>query len=262
LIAHDETGLGALMVGSRRTRAFTQRHLAVLQTLASQVSLVVQNVNLLAELEYKTVMDERTRLAREIHDGLAQALGFLKLKISQMKNYLEFSDYERLKDTIQVSLDTVSEMYLETRDAIDGLRIGTREANLSGWLNQSLEEFREKQNLIVHVEDSLSKVELPPEIQMQLIRVVQEALSNIRKHARATQVWVACQQIENDLILEVRDDGVGFDVDDIPSPSQHGLQGMRKRAELIGADFQVISIPWQGTAVRISLPLIQGERKQ
>jgi two-component system nitrate/nitrite sensor histidine kinase NarX len=262
LIAHDETGLGALMVGSRRTRAFTQRHLAVLQTLASQVSLVVQNVNLLAELEYKTVMDERTRLAREIHDGLAQALGFLKLKISQMKNYLEFSDYERLKDTIQASLDTVSEMYLETRDAIDGLRIGTREAHLSGWLNQSLEEFREKQNLIVHVEDNLSQVELPPEIQMQLIRVVQEALSNIRKHARATQVWVACQQMENDLILEVRDDGVGFDVDDIPSPSQHGLQGMRERAELIGADFQVISIPWQGTAVRISLPLTQGERKQ
>lgn len=262
LMSQEESGLGALLVGSRRARAFTQRHLAVLQTLASQVSLVVQNVNLLAELEYKTVMEERTRLAREIHDGLAQALGFLKLKMSQMKNYLEFGDYARLGETIQTSLDTVSEMYLEARDAIDGLRVGTKDANLSNWLSQTIDEFKEKQNLVVHLEDSLNQGQLPSEIQAQLIRIVQEALSNIRKHARAEQVWVVCREIDGELFLEVRDDGVGFDVDDVLSPSQHGLQGMRERAELIGADFQVISMPWQGTAVRISLPLSQGERKR
>lgn len=261
LMLQEKSGLGALMVGSRRSRAFTQRHLAVLQTLASQVSLVVQNVNLLAELEYKTVMEERTRLAREIHDGLAQALGFLKLKISQMKNYLEFGEYARLGETIQTSLDTVSEMYLEARDAIDGLRVGVKDANLSDWLVHTLDEFKGKQNLVVNLEESLNQVQPPPEIQAQLIRIVQEALSNIRKHAHAKQVWVTCRDIDGELFLEVRDDGVGFDVDDILSPSQHGLQGMRERAELIGADFQVISMPWQGTAVRVSLPLSQGERR-
>jgi two-component system nitrate/nitrite sensor histidine kinase NarX len=206
-------------------------------------------------------MEERTRRAREINAGLAQALGLLKLKISQMKNYLEFGEYARLGETIQTSLDTVSEMYLEARDAIDGLRVGVKDANLSDWLVHTLDEFKGKQNLVVNLEESLNQVQPPPEIQAQLIRIVQEALSNIRKHAHAKQVWVTCRDIDGELFLEVRDDGVGFDVDDILSPSQHGLQGMRERAELIGADFQVISMPWQGTAVRVSLPLSQGERR-
>jgi two-component system, NarL family, nitrate/nitrite sensor histidine kinase NarX len=255
LLFRNETVMGGLVVAGRRVKLFNRRQLSMLQTVSSQAALVVQNVNLMAELEYKTIIDERTRLAREIHDGLAQTLGFLKLKMTQMKNYVEQSDYERVKETIPICYDTLADAYQDVRQAIDGLRITSDTGGLDGWLRQMVSEFQENSGLTVHICEPIEDANLPAEIHAQLIRIVQEALNNIRRHAKSNQAWVSCQEIDGDLILEVRDDGVGFDLDDIPGPSQHGLQGMRERAELMGADFQITSRPFEGAVVRVRLPL-------
>jgi signal transduction histidine kinase len=106
----------------------------------------------------------------------------------------------------------------------------------------------------------VAEVELPPEVHAQLIRIVQEALSNVRKHAHASQVWVSCQLNGADMILEIEDDGEGFCLEDVPGPSQHGLRGMRERAELIGGDFQIIGGPQKGITVRVRLPLETAEK--
>jgi len=103
----------------------------------------------------------------------------------------------------------------------------------------------------------LPKIE--PEIQAQLLRIVQEALSNVRKHSQASQVRVEVRNWKGMLILEISDNGVGFSAEDVPEFSRHGLRGMRERAELIGADFQVISKPQAGTTIRVHLPLKQEE---
>jgi two-component system, NarL family, nitrate/nitrite sensor histidine kinase NarX len=91
----------------------------------------------------------------------------------------------------------------------------------------------------------------------QLIRIVQEALSNVRKHARAQRVWISLRHWNRDLILEIGDDGEGFTPEDVPELTRYGLRGMRERAEFIGADFQIISQPRQGTLVRLRLPLYE-----
>jgi signal transduction histidine kinase len=109
------------------------------------------------------------------------------------------------------------------------------------------------------VEGVDEKSDLAPEVQAQLIRIVQEALSNTRKHAEAQQVWVSCHTVSGELVLEIRDDGRGFSPEDVPGPSRHGMRGMRERAELIGAEFQVISRPQEGTTVRLRLPMTIGE---
>ncbi len=254
LVCSDESVMGAIVVTSRRVKAFNQRQLSMLQTVASQTALVVQNVNLIAELEYKTMMEERTRLAREIHDGLAQILGFLKLKIAQMKNYAEQGEYDRLVETIPVCYDTLTEAYQEVRQAIDGLRIQSNADGVEGWLRQAAIEFQVNSGLQVQVIEPVGNVNLPPEVHAQLIRILLEALNNVRKHARGGQIWISCQEIDGELIIEVRDDGIGFDIEDIPGPSRYGLKGMRERAELIGADFQIISRPMEGTTVRLRLP--------
>ena len=101
---------------------------------------------------------------------------------------------------------------------------------------------------------------LPADVQVAIYRVCQEALNNIRKHAQAEQVWVSCLETGGDLVLEVRDDGIGFSSEDLPGPSQYGLRSMRERAELIGADFQVICEPQGGTTVRVRLPLTAQEK--
>lgn len=254
MICSDERVMGAIIVTSQRVKAFNQRQLSMLQTVSSQSALVIQNANLIAELEYNTLMEERTRLAREIHDGLAQTLGFLKLKIAQMKNYADQREYERLVETIPVCYDTLTEAYQEVRQAIDGLRIQSNGSGLEGWLRQSAVEFQENSGLRVHIVEPVENANLSPEVQAQLIRILLEALNNVRKHARGEQAWISCQEIDGDLIIEIRDDGIGFEIDDIPTPSRYGLQGMRERAELIGADFQIISRPMEGTTVRLRLP--------
>jgi two-component system nitrate/nitrite sensor histidine kinase NarX len=261
LLSPDRTVLGAILAGVRRGRGFQHRQLALLQTIAGQVSLVVQNASLMAELEYQTMLQERARLAREIHDGLAQTIGFLKLQAAQLRLQLASGDEQRAKQSLDQFYATLTEAYQDARQAIDGLRVSPDECGLVGWLGQIAAEFQDLSGLPVHLEDGLSDaagpaaVQVSPEIQAQLIRIIQEALSNVRKHARASQVWLAVRQSAGDLLLEVRDNGDGFTPQDITSASRHGLRSMRERAELIGADFQVISLPGEGATVRVRLPL-------
>jgi two-component system nitrate/nitrite sensor histidine kinase NarX len=264
LLAQDQAALGSIIVANRRSsdsrsqaRTFNQSQLATLQIIAGQVSLVLQNIHLMAQIEYNTIVQERTRLAREIHDGLAQTLGFLKLKVAQMKNYLRDGEIETARQTVDTCYATLADAYLDARQAIDGLRITPSEEGLAGWLRQTCREFEENSGITVAISEPVPSVDLPPEVHVQLIRVIQEAFSNIRKHAAAGSVQVSCREYAGELILEVRDDGLGFTPEDVPGPSQHGLRGMRERAELIGADFQVVSLPDQGTTIRVSLPLVK-----
>jgi two-component system nitrate/nitrite sensor histidine kinase NarX len=189
LLSAERKALGALVVGNRRPGGFHPRQLALLQTVAGQVSLLVQNANLMAELEYKAMIEERARLAREIHDGLAQTLGFLKLQAAQMKNYLARNELERLRQSTNLCYSTISEAYQDVRQAIDGLRIWPAESGLSGWLEQTVTEFEQTSGLAVETEIAEVSAILPPEVHAQLIRIIQEALSNVRKHANARQVW-------------------------------------------------------------------------
>ncbi|MBN1665561.1 MAG: GAF domain-containing protein [Anaerolineales bacterium] len=246
-----QQSLGALLVGNQRTRSFTPRHLALLQTIAGQVALIVQNVNLRAELEYKTMLEERTRLAREIHDGLAQTLGFLKLQLSQLQTSLKRGDHERLESGLNLAYQAISEAYQDAREAIDGLHIDPLEDDFASWLHQMAGDLYENSGILVQIQPPEPAWHLSPEIRIQLIRIVQEALSNVRKHAIASQVQIRCWGRDGDLWLEVQDNGTGFSAHEAQAYSRHGLRGMRERAELIGAEFQIISQPGQGATIRL-----------
>jgi two-component system nitrate/nitrite sensor histidine kinase NarX len=259
LVIPEEPAFGVIVAGNFSSHKFNARHLTLLQTLAGQVSLVVRNSELRAEMEFNTIIAERTRLAREIHDGLAQTLGFLKLQAAQMENLLAANETDRLKDSLATTYKVLSDAYLDVRHAIDGLRISPNGEGLSAWLKETCLEFEENTGLRVNLDEFPADEILPPEIQVQLIRIIQEALSNVRKHACATQAWVSYRQIGHDFIIEVRDDGCGFSLEEIPSVSRYGLQGMRERSELIGADFQVISQIDEGTIVKLRVPIPAGE---
>jgi two-component system, NarL family, nitrate/nitrite sensor histidine kinase NarX len=256
---------GMLLVGSSTLQGLHSRQEAILQTVAAQAALLVENERMLLSLEYKAVIQERNRLAREIHDGLAQTLAFLKLQAAQMQSYLDKGDLARLSLVLKDNYQTLAEAYLDTRQAIDNLRITPREG-LESWLERTIAEFESAHG--ISTERRLQAVSpgwnsvLSPEVQAQMIRIVQEALNNVRKHARARMVTVSLFEKQDDLVLEIYDDGRGFDPEDVPEISQHGLRGIRERAELIGADFQIISQSRQGTAVRLVLPafLKEGSR--
>jgi two-component system nitrate/nitrite sensor histidine kinase NarX len=260
LVIPDEPAFGVMVAGNYSPHKFNNRHLNLMQTLAGQVSLVVRNSELMSEIEFNTIMAERSRLAREIHDGLAQTLGFLKLQSAQMSNLLATNDTKRLEESLSTTYEVLSDAYQDVRQAIDGLRISPNGEGLSAWLKETCVEFEENTGLLVDLDESAPREPFPPEIQVQLIRIIQEALNNVRKHSDAKQAWVTCHQIGTDILIEIRDDGRGFSPEEVPGVSRYGLQGMQERSDLIGADFQVISRAGEGTTVRIRLPIQVGDQ--
>ncbi|MGE5224107.1 MAG: GAF domain-containing sensor histidine kinase [Omnitrophica WOR_2 bacterium] len=252
------TAIGLVLAGSHNTHQYKSRQINLLKVIGSQVSLVLENERQMAGLEYQAMIEERSRLAREIHDGLAQSLGLLKLQIAQMQKYMEHGEAERLQQILSSSYETAANAYQDARYAIDGLRISPGGESLTVWLNQIVADFQDyvaAENIRVHLSLEDIPIEPPPEVEVQLIRILQEAFNNIRKHAGASQVWVSCLAKNGDFILEIRDNGIGFSPEDVIGPSHHGLKSMRERAELIGADFQVISLSQKGTVIRVGLPV-------
>ena len=245
--------LGTLLAVADHPVALNARQMSLLQTIASQAAVMIDNERANLSLEYRLVIQERTRLAREIHDGLAQTLAFLKMQAAQMQTALGQGDTPRLKRLLGENRQTLSDAYLETREAINNLRANP-EDTLSEWLTQLASAFENSTGILASFTLQADVPVFLPEIQAQLVRIVQEALNNVRKHAQASQVGIHLREWSDDLVLEITDNGRGFDPDDVPSLAQYGLRGMRERAELIGADFQIISQPGLGTTVRLSLP--------
>jgi two-component system nitrate/nitrite sensor histidine kinase NarX len=249
----DSLPKGILVLGSNTVQTFAERQRALLETIAAQLALLLQNSSLMVQLEYQTMLDERTRLAREIHDGLAQTLAFLKIQAAQMQNHLSRGETERLNSLLQSSYRTISDAYLDARQAIDNLR-RTPSPGLRDWLSELLEDFSDASGIKAELSVSSVAGDFPPTIQAQLIRIVQESLSNVRKHAHASRVSVSARERDGEFLLEVRDDGIGFSPDALGGGSRYGLRGMRERSEMIGADFQILSQPGQGTVVSLRLP--------
>lgn len=262
LFIQNGPSLGAILVGYSVQSAFSHRQLDLLNTLAGHMALVVNNAMLISELEYKTMLDERTRLAREIHDGLAQTLGFLKLQVAQLQYYLDRSEYERLDRGLHTSYNILSEAYLDVRDAIDGLRTNPVNDNIETWLGDLLVDFEEATGIKTSVDGIALLNSLTPEIQVQLIRIIQEALSNVRKHAYASQLNLHCFEAIDKLVIEIHDNGRGFTPAEVSTAAQYGLRGMRERADLIGADFQVTSCPQDGTTIHIGMNMPAKEKNQ
>jgi two-component system nitrate/nitrite sensor histidine kinase NarX len=254
LVWRGEEALGVLVLGSNSTQAFAQRQQALLETLAGQAALLIQNARLMVQVEYQAVVDERARLAREIHDGLAQTLAFLKIQASQMQNYLARGEMERLTSSLQASYRTLSDAYIDARQAIDNLR-RVPASSPHDWIKQVAADFEQSTEIKIDITAFALSIEFPANVQAQLIRIVQEALSNVRKHANAQRVAIHGHQDGDSVLIEVRDDGRGFAPENVNGNSHYGLVGMRERAESIGADFQITSQPGSGTVVSLRMPV-------
>ncbi len=246
--------LGCLVLWSTRSHAFTRRHARLAATVAMQSGLIVENQRLSARVEHQAALAERARLAREIHDGLAQTLGYLKLRTAQIGKWLQEQEVERAQDALEQVRSLISAAYVDAREAIDGLRLQPGEGTIRGWLLPLLEDFRALSSVEIIAAEP-PNVPLPAEIHIQLLRIVQEALGNVRKHSGADRAVIEWLLEDSWLTLRISDNGRGFEPQDVPLLSRHGLRIMQERAELIDGDFQIVSHPGKGTQVIVRLPV-------
>jgi two-component system sensor histidine kinase DegS len=199
---------------------------------------------------------ERSRLAREVHDGPAQALSNAIFQVEVVQRLLDRderlarAELRQLREVLTRELRGVRAYLSQLRPPL------LADLGLSGAIHEAADQIASALNIPVHVDLDEGIDALPETVEVVTLRVVQEALQNVRKHAQPTNVRVRMARDGGGWTVEVRDDGKGFEADDpLGGGRRHfGLQFMRERAELIGARFDVRSSPDLGTAVRMTIP--------
>ncbi|HLB13151.1 MAG TPA: GAF domain-containing sensor histidine kinase [Dehalococcoidia bacterium] len=250
--------LGTLDIASRQQRELTSRDLQLLSSIGSIIGVAIDNAALHQKVQNYAVLVERERIAREMHDGLAQILGYVNTKTQAAKKLLSQGQVTQAEEALRQLEEAAREVYADVREAILGLRATTSSSHgLVHTVREYLEWFSRQNSIQAEVMIEGEPIaSLEPSLEIQLIRIVQEALSNVRKHARAQKTWVQFSSANGHLCLAVSDDGQGFDPERVARGlwPQFGLQTMRERAESIGGTFDVSSAPGQGTTVKVTVP--------
>jgi signal transduction histidine kinase len=243
--------IGVLDVQSDRREAFDQTDVSVLESIAHQAAAAIENARLYEASRQAAVVEERQRIARELHDAVTQTL-FSASLIAQALPAIWQRDQQEgtqlLGELRQLSRGALAEMrtlLLELRPA------SLTEAKLEDLLRQLSEAASGREGLPVHVHADGSGW-LPPDVHVAFYRIAQEALNNIVKHARASRADVELHLLPSgDAQLCIRDDGRGFTAEDVQA-GELGLSIMRERADAVGADLTIDSTAGQGTQVRVA----------
>jgi two-component system, NarL family, sensor histidine kinase YdfH len=213
-----------------------------------------------AQVERLTLAAERQRMARELHDTLAQGVAGLVLQLEAANNHLENGRAARAQTIIAQSMKRARHTLADARAAIDDLRHEDR--SLTEIIRRHAERFTEATGIPCHLtlrlEDELATA-VPPVIADHAGRIISESLTNITRHAQARHVWLEVTQPPGQLTITVRDDGVGFVVATAVRANHYGLMGMRERARLVNGTLAITSEPGKGTELIATLPVEEQE---
>ncbi|MGQ0616455.1 MAG: GAF domain-containing protein [Acidimicrobiia bacterium] len=243
--------IGAVAIEHSEARHFSSRDQELLEGFAEPAALAIDNARWFARLRTVGAEEERTRIARDLHDRIGQSLAYLAFELDRLvKSENRGDDIGPALDQLRADVRAVTR---DVRDTLYDLRTDVSEAN--GYvpvLESYLERVRARAGLHVTFR-AVETARLPMIQERELFRVTQEAVANIEKHARATRVSISWDCDGHSATLEVGDDGDGFPVGQAGRYDSYGLTGMRERASSIGATLDVDSSPGKGTRVRCHL---------
>jgi signal transduction histidine kinase len=209
-------------------------------------------------LTMNAVMQERERLSRELHDGVAQLVAHLLVRLDTIKDLVAADRSREAVGEIERLREVADEIYNEIGESIAGLRTNIAERGLNGALRDYVDQFEERYGIPTRLHTDAAADAVPPLAALQLFRLIQEALTNVRKHAAAREVTVTLASDETGrLTAIIADNGRGF----IPGHQGNGkarrlgLTSMRERAAALGGTFYVESQPGAGTRVTVTVPM-------
>lgn len=207
-----------------------------------------------AQVKELTVHAERERMARELHDTLAQTLAGLSLQLEALDAHLGRGDSAKAQAILKQARERAKAALAEARSAIDDLRRAPAPAELSLALREQIQRFTSATGIGCKLELS-PDLAVPPALAAHALRVVGEGLSNCARHAGARQIELRVRCEDEELRIELADDGRGFDAQAAPLAGHYGLVGMRERARLAGGSLAIASAPGRGTTLRFTAPI-------
>lgn len=236
---------------------FTVDDEETLERFAVQAGIAIDNAHLHSQAAEIAVSRERLRIAHEMHDGIAQVLGYVNTKVAAANEYLRRGNPEEASTQLRELAGSARQAYTDVRESIVGLRtLPGSNRSLAEVLAEFLDQWKEQSGVSAQLTID-ADLRLQPSVELQVVRIIQEALTNIRKHARAAKVRVEVRKQGDRLLASITDDGVGFNPvsnsrGEFP---RFGLTTMRERAISIGAVLELDTKPGSGTTVRFAMPL-------
>jgi signal transduction histidine kinase len=256
--------LGDLWVARQSAEPFTERDRRYLFTLAGIAAMAIAAARIRAQERQGAILAERDRIARELHDSLAQVLGSTHLRLRHLLAGSELADRPAVAAELEELADVAEEAYRDVREAILGLREASRPRGFFEALQAYVEKYSMQSGILVALETSMAvQPSLTMSGEIQVLRVIQEALTNVRKHARATTATVrVTDAAPAGVMICIEDDGRGFDPREmrVHRDGGYGLETMRERMELAGGSLRVESSPNRGTRVIAIVPTSQAGR--
>jgi two-component system nitrate/nitrite sensor histidine kinase NarX len=256
---------GDLLVVRAGEEPFTEKDRGFLVTLAELTTVALTAARMRENERQGAIIAERERIARELHDSLAQVLGVTHLRLQALRGMAEVGDDGRLDRELAELAGICHEGYRDVREAILGLgQSGRPDRYLLDSLSAYLEAFTRQNGIQTSLELEVDRdLVLLPRCEVQVIRIIQEALTNVRKHSGADRVVVRVWRSERSVEFEVRDDGAGFELQAVPFGRDgfgFGLSSINERVRLIGGSLAIDSAPGRGTSLLIEVPsaLVQG----
>lgn len=241
--------LGIMNITAPAMRELTKAELQLLATIGLQVSIAIERARLAEESAMLARADERTRLARDIHDTLAQGLAALTLQIETALQHVG-RDPDRVRERMEKALATARASLDEARRSVTALRAGaTAGKPLAQALAAFARELTSESGIRVAFE-TRGTCELERAVEEELFRIAQQGLTNVRQHAHAKTAAVMLTCTKRHVKLVIEDDGIGFDVRAI-APERHGIIGMRERARAAGGTLRIASKKGHGTRVTV-----------
>jgi signal transduction histidine kinase len=247
--------------------AFSKDDEDTLARFATQAALAIENARLHRRVRDLAITEERERIAREMHDSLAQVLGYVNTKAQAVQELLKTDQVEKAEAQVAQLGEAARSAYADVREGILGLRtsLGPQRTLLQA-IEDYLASWREQSGIQAHFvlePPDAQLAHLSPAAELQLLRIVQEALANVRKHADATCVKVRIHETPEAIETTIDDNGRGF-VQDLPNgPGRSGIQAgphfglatMRERVESVGGQLGIRSAPGEGTRIEVRIPV-------
>lgn len=250
----DTELMGVLSVFWDHDQIITNFEIDMLQVAAKQLGIVIERDNLLRLKEHAVLIEERQRLARELHDSLAQSLYSLALSADGGRDYAKLGDLERTEQIFKQIGATLQQTLKEMRLLVYELRPMTLEQEgLLGALQKRIEMVEKRANIKTKLNMNIS-TQLPENMEIELHGIVQEALNNVIKHSGANNVEVNIAQKQDNIVLEIIDNGQGFNVKNVEAILGIGIPSIRERANRLGGEVTFKSEVGKGTQVRVCVP--------
>lgn len=246
--------LGEIDIFYAKESSLDQEQKALFETLAHHLAGAMEAVRIKAMEKEAAISEERSLLARELHDSIAQSLAFLKMQVGMLKDELLDSTSIKAKKILGELDEGLRESYSDVRELLLHFRTRTNTEDIETAIRTTLQKFEHQSGIRSELEISGQGLPLAPDVQIQVMHVIQEALSNIRKHSKASHVKVRVTQSPQ-WRFEVMDDGVGFGAGDSTVDSTHvGMSIMSERAEKIDALLEIGANTPNGAKISLTLP--------